>query len=71
VSGNSFKDLIPYSREPYRESDYERGTVTDFMREEKKRRQMEAIAEDLFNNAKPKKKAAAGSSIHTMLTGRR
>jgi nijmegen breakage syndrome protein 1 len=41
------------------------------MREEKKRRQMEAIAEDLFNNAKPKKKAAAGSSIHTMLTGRR
>uniref|UniRef100_A0A0D3HEY3 Nibrin homolog n=1 Tax=Oryza barthii TaxID=65489 RepID=A0A0D3HEY3_9ORYZ len=71
ASGNSFKDLIPYSREPYRESDYERGTVTDFMREEKKRRQMEAIAEDLFNNAKPKKKAAAGSSIHTMLTGRR
>uniref|UniRef100_A0A0E0BBZ5 Nibrin homolog n=1 Tax=Oryza glumipatula TaxID=40148 RepID=A0A0E0BBZ5_9ORYZ len=71
VSGNSFKDLILYSREPYRESDYERGTVTDFMREEKKRRQMEAIAEDLFNNAKPKKKAAAGSSIHTMLTGRR
>ncbi|KAF0930205.1 hypothetical protein E2562_030852 [Oryza meyeriana var. granulata] len=71
VSGNSFKDLIPYSREPYRESDYNQGTVTDFMREEKKRRQMEAIAEDLFNNAKPKKKAAAGSSIHTILTGRR
>uniref|UniRef100_A0A0D9XKV9 Nibrin homolog n=1 Tax=Leersia perrieri TaxID=77586 RepID=A0A0D9XKV9_9ORYZ len=70
ISGNSFKDMIPYSREPYRESDGERGTLTDFMREEKKRRQMEAIAEDLFNNAKPKK-AAAGSSIHTILTGRR
>jgi hypothetical protein len=28
------------------------GTVTDFMREEKQRKQMEAIAEDLFNNAK-------------------
>ncbi|KAL5230321.1 hypothetical protein ABZP36_029097 [Zizania latifolia] len=71
MSGNSFKDLIPYSREPYRESDYERGTVTDFMREEKKRRQMEAVAEDLFNNLKSKKKAAVGSSIHTILTGRR
>ncbi|KAG8088758.1 hypothetical protein GUJ93_ZPchr0010g7473 [Zizania palustris] len=71
MSGNSFKDLIPYSREPYRESDYERGTVTDFMREEKKRRQMEAVAEDLFNNLKSKKKAAAGSSIHTILIGRR
>ncbi|WVZ59392.1 hypothetical protein U9M48_009538 [Paspalum notatum var. saurae] len=53
------------------ESDYERGTLTDFMREEKQRKQMEAIAEDLFNNAKSKKRAAAGSSIHTLLTGRR
>lgn len=71
VSGNSFKDLVPFAREPYRESDYERGTLTDFMRDEKKRKQMEAIAEDLFNNSKSKKKAAAGSSIHTLLTGRR
>jgi len=45
--------------------------MTDFMREEKQRKQMEAIAEDLFNNAKSKKRAAAGSSIHTLLTGRR
>jgi nijmegen breakage syndrome protein 1 len=81
VSGNSFKDLVPFAREPYRqelerlpvnferslivrhetsmslfsfcrESDYERGTLTDFMREEKQRKQMEAIADDLFNNAK-------------------
>lgn len=36
-----------------RESDHERGsTMTDFMREEKRQKQMEAIAEDLFNNAK-------------------
>ena len=82
MSGNSFKDLVPFAREPYRqelkrfpvnferlliiirhetsmslfsfcrESDYERGTLTDFMREEKQRKQMEAIADDLFNNAK-------------------
>ncbi|CAN6323681.1 unnamed protein product [Urochloa humidicola] len=71
VSGNSFKDLVPFAREPYRESDYETGTLTDFMREEKQRKQMEAIAEDLFNNAKSKKRAAAGSSIHTLLTGHR
>lgn len=126
VSGNSFKDLVPFAREPYRqerkgllvnferllmvrhetsmslfsfcrESDYERGTLNDFMREEKQRKQMEAIADDLFNNAKvpsyakfilpelvmscaclnlaltmefqSKKRAAAGSSIHTLLTG--
>ncbi|CAN6299012.1 unnamed protein product [Urochloa humidicola] len=69
VSGNSFKDLVPFAREPYRESDNETGTLNDFMREEKQRKQMEAIAEDLFNNAKSKKRAAAGSSIHTLLTG--
>lgn len=71
ISGNSFKDLVPFAREPYRESDHERGTLIDFMREEKQRKQMEAIAEDLFNNAKSKKRAAAGSSIQTLLTGRR
>uniref|UniRef100_A0ACD5TP58 Uncharacterized protein n=1 Tax=Avena sativa TaxID=4498 RepID=A0ACD5TP58_AVESA len=69
VSGNSFRALIPFAREPYRESDHEKGTLTDFMREEKRRKQMESIAEDLFNNQKSKKKAAAGSSIHTLLTG--
>jgi nijmegen breakage syndrome protein 1 len=101
VSGNSFKDLVLFARDPYRESDYDGGTMTDFMREEKQRKQMEAIAEDLFNNAKvhascmplpcaysislscayfnlvitmefqSKKRAAAGSSIHSLLTGRR
>lgn len=70
VSGNSFKALIPCAQEPYRESDYEKGTLNDFMREEKRRKQMESVAEDLFNNQKPqKKKAAAGSSIQTLLTG--
>ncbi|VAH04549.1 unnamed protein product [Triticum turgidum subsp. durum] len=70
VSGNSFKALIPCAQEPYRESDCEKGTLNDFMREEKRRKQMESIAEDLFNNQKPqKKKAAAGSSIQILLTG--
>uniref|UniRef100_A0ACD5TJK2 Uncharacterized protein n=1 Tax=Avena sativa TaxID=4498 RepID=A0ACD5TJK2_AVESA len=52
VSGNNFRALIPFAREPYRESDHEKGTLTDFMREEKRRKQMESIAEDLFNNQK-------------------
>lgn len=32
--------------------EYDSGEVTDFMKEEKKRKQKEAIAEDLFNNEK-------------------
>lgn len=71
VSGNSFRSLIPFAREPYRESDHEKGSLSDFMREEKRRKQMESIADDLFNNQKSKKKAAAGSSIQTLLSGGR
>jgi len=32
--------------------EYDSGDVTDFMKEEKKRKQMEAIAEDLFKTEK-------------------
>lgn len=32
--------------------EYDSAEVTDFMKEEKKRKQMEAVAEDLFNNEK-------------------
>lgn len=35
-----------------RESDYESNKSIEYMREEKKRKQMEAVAEDLFNNEK-------------------
>ncbi|XP_057971936.1 nibrin homolog isoform X2 [Malania oleifera] len=60
-SGNSFNNLIPFSKYPYKDFDYENGEVCESMEEEKKRKQMEAIAEDLFNNEKGKRRAVAGS----------
>ncbi|EOA32263.1 hypothetical protein CARUB_v10015532mg [Capsella rubella] len=63
--GNSFTSLIPFAKDPYKE--YDSGDVTDFMKEEKKRKQMEAIAEDLFNTEKARKRGTAGS-IHGFLT---
>lgn len=36
----------------HRDSDYGNQEMIDSMKEEKKRKQMEAIAEDLFNNEK-------------------
>ncbi|OVA10350.1 Forkhead-associated (FHA) domain [Macleaya cordata] len=67
-SGNSFKDLIPFSKYPYRESEYGSEEVAEHVKEEKKRKQMEAIAEDLFNNDKARRRGAAGSSIRELLT---
>ncbi|XP_039134953.1 nijmegen breakage syndrome 1 protein-like [Dioscorea cayenensis subsp. rotundata] len=60
VSGNSFRDLIPFSKDYYKEGD---DRTTDYMREERKRKQMEAIAEDLFNNEKARKRAGPGTSL--------
>lgn len=50
-SGNSFNNLIPFSKYPYK--DYDNGTeeaVAESMKEEKRRKQMEAVAEEMFNN---------------------
>ncbi|XP_077220610.1 nijmegen breakage syndrome 1 [Tasmannia lanceolata] len=65
-SGNSFKDLIPFSKDPYKESDRE-SEEAEYMREEKKRKQMEAIAEDLFRSDKVKRRGAAGTSLSGLL----
>ncbi|GAB4858372.1 hypothetical protein Ancab_009844 [Ancistrocladus abbreviatus] len=51
-SGNSFNNLVPFAKHPYTDSDYENKEVIEYVREEKKRKHMEAIAEDLFNNEK-------------------
>ncbi|KAH7534047.1 hypothetical protein FEM48_Zijuj04G0196100 [Ziziphus jujuba var. spinosa] len=51
-SGNSFDNLIPFSKYPYQESDYRNEEIVESVKEEKKRKKMEAIAEDLFNNEK-------------------
>lgn len=57
-SGNSFHNLIPFSKYPYEESDYGNEDVAESVKEEKKRKQMEAIAEDLFNTEKGRRRAA-------------
>ncbi|XP_011624625.1 nijmegen breakage syndrome 1 protein isoform X1 [Amborella trichopoda] len=60
-SGNSFRDLIPFSKYPYKESDYG-SEVADFRREEKKRKEMEAVADDLFNSEKVKRQRGTTAS---------
>ncbi|XP_020570862.1 nijmegen breakage syndrome 1 protein isoform X2 [Phalaenopsis equestris] len=65
-SGNSFRALIPFSKDPYKEGDYGR-EESDYMREERKRKKMEAIAEEMFNSEKLKKRAAAGTSLEAFL----
>ncbi|GAB4836155.1 Mre11 complex subunit Nbs1 [Ancistrocladus abbreviatus] len=68
-SGNSFNNLVPFAKHPYTDSDYESKEVIKYVREEKKRKQMEAIAEDLFNNEKGRRRGALGS-LRGLLTSR-
>lgn len=68
-SGNSFYNLIPFAKFPYKDSDYGSDEVAESVKEEKKRKQMEAIAEDLFNNEKGRKRGVAGS-LHGIFTRR-
>ncbi|GFZ09478.1 nijmegen breakage syndrome 1 [Actinidia rufa] len=51
----------------YLDSDYGSEEVVESVKEEKKRKQMEAIAEDLFNNERGRKRGVAGS-LHGILT---
>ncbi|KAG6656214.1 nijmegen breakage syndrome 1 protein isoform X1 [Carya illinoinensis] len=60
-SGNSFNNLIPFSKYPFKDSDYGSEEVVESVMAEKKRKQMEAIAEDLFNNEKGRRRGIAGS----------
>eukprot|EP01018_Ginkgo_biloba_P011690 Gb_19226 [translate_table: standard] len=63
ISGNSFNDLIPFAKDPYKESDYGR-EMAEYVREEKKRKEAEALAEDLFNAERIKRqRGTAGASI--------
>ncbi|KAK9074846.1 hypothetical protein SSX86_003165 [Deinandra increscens subsp. villosa] len=59
-SRNGFHDLVPFSRHPYKGSEYENEGVAESLKEEKKRKQREAVAEDLFNKTKAKQRGAAG-----------
>ncbi|KAL6521436.1 Mre11 complex subunit Nbs1 [Orobanche gracilis] len=61
-SGNSFSNLIPFSKYSYEDdADYGNKNVAESIKEEKKRKQMESIAEDLFINERGRRRAASGS----------
>ncbi|KAJ0027464.1 hypothetical protein Pint_35986 [Pistacia integerrima] len=47
--------------------DFGTAEMVESVKEEKKRKQAEAIAEDLFNNEKGRKRGVAGS-LHGLLT---
>ncbi|WCJ25085.1 nijmegen breakage syndrome 1 [Euphorbia peplus] len=66
VSGNSFNNLIPYAKYPYKNSDCEDQEIIDSVKEEKKRKQMEAMAEDLFNT----EKGRGRGTLHSRLSRR-
>ncbi|XP_031493565.1 nibrin homolog isoform X2 [Nymphaea colorata] len=67
ASGNSFKDLIPFSKDPYIETEGQ-SEREKFVREEKKRKQAESIAEDLFNSERVKRqKGTVTSSLRNLI----
>ncbi|XP_031107092.1 nijmegen breakage syndrome 1 protein [Ipomoea triloba] len=68
-SGNSFNSLIPFSNDPYKESDYDNEEVVESIKEERRRKQMEARAEDLFNDEKKKKRGVMGSLLGVFARG--
>ncbi|CAA6655737.1 unnamed protein product [Spirodela intermedia] len=61
VSGNTFRNLIPFSNEPYQHCSVREGGEDSEAKE--------AIAEDLFNTEKARKRGAA-SSLHSFLARR-
>ncbi|XWS46476.1 hypothetical protein CRYUN_Cryun14cG0070700 [Craigia yunnanensis] len=66
-SGNSFNNLVPFSKYPYKDYVFGSGELAESVKEERKRKKMEAIAEDLFNNEKGRQRGLSGSlrGLHT------
>ncbi|WVY90868.1 hypothetical protein V8G54_036382 [Vigna mungo] len=60
-SGNSFDNLVPFAKYPYKDSDCGDDEMSELVKEEKRRKKMEAVADDLFNNDKARKRGTAGS----------
>lgn len=60
-SGNSFNNLIPFSKDPYNVADYVSEEVVESVKDEKRRKHMEAISEELFNNEQGRRRGVAGS----------
>lgn len=65
-SGNSFHNLVPFSKHAYADFDIDNKEVIDSTKEEKKRKEMEALAEDLFNSEKGRRRT--GGSVRALLS---
>ncbi|XP_022759410.1 nijmegen breakage syndrome 1 protein isoform X2 [Durio zibethinus] len=66
-SGNSFNNLVPFSKYPHKNFEFGSGEMAESVNEEKKRKKIEAIAEDMFNNEKGRQRGFSGSlrRLHT------
>ncbi|XP_038906978.1 nijmegen breakage syndrome 1 protein isoform X2 [Benincasa hispida] len=60
-SGNSFYDLVPFDKYPYKDNGDGREDIAESLKEERRRKETEAIAEDLFHNEKGRRRGMAGS----------
>ncbi|KAG7036716.1 Nijmegen breakage syndrome 1 protein, partial [Cucurbita argyrosperma subsp. argyrosperma] len=66
-SGNSFYNLVPFDKYPYKDNGDGREEIAESLKEERKRKEMEAISEDLFNNEKGRRRGMVGS-LQQLLT---
>ncbi|KAH1061818.1 hypothetical protein AAZX31_02G224200 [Glycine max] len=59
-SGNSFDNLVPFGKYPYKDSDCGNEDVTELVKKEKRQKKMEAMADDMFHN-EARKRGTVGS----------
>ncbi|XP_057442094.1 nibrin homolog isoform X2 [Lotus japonicus] len=68
-SGNSFDNLVPFAKYPYKDSGSGNDEMVEYVKEEKRRKQTEAMADDLFNNEKARKRGTTGRGTAGSLQG--
>ncbi|KAE8662379.1 Nijmegen breakage syndrome 1, putative isoform 2 [Hibiscus syriacus] len=62
-SGNSFSNLVPFSKYPYKDYEFGSGELSESVKEEKKRKKMDAIADDMFNSEKGGRQRGLSGSL--------
>ncbi|KAE8659337.1 Nijmegen breakage syndrome 1, putative isoform 2 [Hibiscus syriacus] len=60
-SGNSFSNLVPFSKYPYKDYEFGSGELAESVKEEKRRKKMDAIADDMFNEKGGRQRGLSGS----------
>ncbi|KAK8498473.1 hypothetical protein V6N12_025673 [Hibiscus sabdariffa] len=62
-SGNSFSSLVPFSKYPYKDYEFGSGELAESVKEEKKRKKMDAMADDMFNSEKGGRQRGLSGSL--------